>query len=241
MRVVVTGSSGGVGSEIAARYAASGAFVAGLDRTPPKGSSNHLHIQCDLTSQTDLPQAITRINESTNGLDLLVHAAGVFHDDETAARSDTAMQELWHVNYVAPIAASELLLPLLKRGVTPLVVFIASTDAIVASGGQDCEVGVCHDTRYAASKGALVTATRALAMRWARQGIRVNAIAPTLVRSPMTRDLLDQPGKETELAQHIPLRRICEPADVAIAVEALYCLTMTTAHVLPVDGGYLCR
>ena len=58
---------------------------------------------------------------------------------------------------------------------------------------------------------------------------------------PMTADLLAVPGKEAELARQIPLRRICEPADVAAAVEALYRLTMTTAHVLPVDGGYLCR
>lgn len=57
----------------------------------------------------------------------------------------------------------------------------------------------------------------------------------------MTESLLQLSGKEAELAKHIPLGRICEPTDVATAVEALYRLTMTTAHVLPVDGGYLCQ
>jgi NAD(P)-dependent dehydrogenase (short-subunit alcohol dehydrogenase family) len=241
MRVVITGSSGGIGREIAERYAKVGASVAGLDRATPVGNAGYKHISCDIASNTEITRAVRAIAAATDGLDLLVHAAGVFYDDGAAARFDAVMEELWRVNYVGPCVLSEQLFPLLKNGTHPMVVFIASVDAVVASGGQGCEIGVSHDTRYAASKGALITATRALAMRWASDGIRVNAICPTIVRSPMSRGLLDQTGKEAELARHIPLGRICEPADVAVAVEALYRLTMTTAHVLPVDGGYLCQ
>ena len=241
LNVVVTGSSGGVGREIVARYASAGAMVAGLDKVPSRPPCGFLHIDCDLTSETQIARAVQRLREAMGRIDLLVHAAGIFHDDATATSSESALHELWRVNYLGPCSLTEQLLPLLKVGRDPLVVFVASTDAIVASGGQDCEVGVRHDLHYAASKGALVTATRALAMRWAVQGVRVNAVAPTIVRSPMTTELLALPGKEAELARQIPLGRICEPADVADAIEALYRLTMTTAHVLPVDGGYLCR
>jgi NAD(P)-dependent dehydrogenase (short-subunit alcohol dehydrogenase family) len=57
----------------------------------------------------------------------------------------------------------------------------------------------------------------------------------------MTADLLAEVGKEEELARHIPLGRICEPEDIATAVECLIPLRMTTGHVLTVDGGYLCQ
>jgi|GEM_PF-2237009 len=241
MKIVVTGSSGGVGRETAARYARSGATVIGIDKVAPAGTVGFEHINCDLASEDCVTRAVDRIMQSVDAVDLLVHAAGVFHPDETAEKSAAQMQELWRVNYVAPCEISERLFPLLLKGTNPLVVFIASTDAIVASGGQRCEIGVTHDARYAASKGALVTAMRALAMRWAIEGVRVNAVCPTIVRSPMTESLLAIAGKEEQLSKHIPLGRICEPADVATAVEALYRLTMTTAHVLPVDGGYLCQ
>lgn len=241
MNVVITGSNGGVGHEIASRYAKSGALVVGLDKASPREPCGILHIDCDLASERLLSEAVQRLRDAMERIDLLVHAAGVFHDDVTAVGSEAAMYELWRVNYLGPCVLTEQLLPLLKAGRDPLVVFVASTDAIVASGGQNCEVGVRHDLHYAASKGALVTATRALAMRWAAHGVRVNAVAPTIVRSQMTDTLLAVPGKEAELARQIPLGRICEPADVAAAVEALYGLTMTTAHVLPVDGGYLCQ
>ena len=106
---------------------------------------------------------------------------------------------------------------------------------------MDCEIGVRHDVLYATTKGALLTLTRALAMKWAEAGVRVNAICPTLIRTPMSANLLQVPGKEDELRAQLPLGRICEPQDVAVAVECLYRLEMTTAHVLPLDAGYLCR
>lgn len=241
MRVVVTGSSGGIGCAIVTRQAAAGAFVVGVDRVAPHSVEASLHIDCDLTSMPQVVAAVQQISATIDGIDLLVHAAGVFYDDSTVAKSEMAIEELWRTNYLGPYVLSEQLLPLLKRGTCPHVIFISSADAIVASAGQECEIGVVHDAYYAASKGALITATRALAMRWASHGVRVNAICPTIVRTAMAESLLAQQGKEAQLAKHIPLGRICEPIDVAFAVEALHSLTMTTAHVLPVDGGYLCR
>ncbi|WP_176456861.1 SDR family NAD(P)-dependent oxidoreductase [Bordetella genomosp. 5] len=245
MKVVVTGSKGGVGKHLVEKYLREGATVIGIDRLPRASDHDEAaldrYIECDIASMSAIDEAVGKIQSCVQSIDLLIHAAGVFHDDDTVAVSSSAMEALWRSNYLGPMLLTERLRSLLLLGRDPSVVFIASADAIVASGGQDCEVGVRHDMHYAASKGALVTATRALAMRWARDRIRVNAICPTIIRSPMADSLLAQPGKERELVAHIPLGRICEVSDVAVAVDALHGLTMTTSHVLPLDGGYLCQ
>lgn len=250
LRLVVTGAAGGVGAAVMRHFAAQGAFVAGIDRQEPGpaaragGGEDALWVQADLARREGRRVAGAALDRWTDGIDLLVHAAGSFAPDPPSDEPDSAgevLERLWADNVQTAACLSLSLFPLLCRGRRPLVVHIASTDAVVASGGQSCEVGVRHDVLYAATKGALLTLTRGLAMKWAEAGIRVDAVCPTLVRTPMAADLLRIPGKEDELRAHLPLGRICEPEDVAVAVECLYRLGMTTAHVLPLDGGYLCR
>lgn len=245
MQIVVTGSSGGIGAEIVARFLMHGAQVVGIDRSPANnvndGHPAFRFQKCDLADPSSRERVTAVLLGALPSLDMLVHCAGVFYDDQTARTSKTIQQELWSTNYLAPVAMTEALQTPLSRGNSPSVIFIASADAVVASGGQDSEVGTAHDLYYAASKGALLTAMRALAMRWAPHNIRVNAICPTIVRSPMTAELLAVPNKEEQLCRAIPLGRLGLSADVATAVECLHRLTFTTAHALPVDGGYLCR
>jgi 3-oxoacyl-[acyl-carrier protein] reductase len=245
MQIVVTGSSGGMGAEIVARFLMHGAQVVGIDRSPA-GNANDEHqafrfLQCDLADSSSRHRVNAALLGSLASLDLLVHCAGVFYDDQAARTSEAIQQELWRTNYLGPVAMTEALQLPLSQGDSPSVIFIASADAVVASGGQNSEVGTAHDLYYAASKGALLTAMRALAMRWAAHNIRVNAICPTIVRSPMTAELLTLPDKEEQLCRAIPLGRLGMSADIATAVECLHRLTFTTAHALPVDGGYLCR
>jgi len=245
MKILITGSSGGMGAEIVGRFLNCGASVVGVDRTSVCNGGdenpNFRFAHCDMGNVDSLHQTIKNLLESLPSLDLIVHCAGVFYDDRTAKSNEAALAELWRINYLAPVMMTEALYSLLIKGETPSVIFIASADAIVASGGQDSEVGTAHDLYYASSKGALVTATRALAMRWAKDNIRVNAICPTIIRTPMTAELLGVPNKEAQLRGAIPLGRVGTCADVATAVECLHKLTFTTAHVLPVDGGYLCK
>jgi NAD(P)-dependent dehydrogenase (short-subunit alcohol dehydrogenase family) len=86
-----------------------------------------------------------------------------------------------------------------------------------------------------------VTFTRALAMKWAPLSIRVNAVCPTIFPSPMTDSLLTIAGKEQELAGRIPLRRLCRTQDIVDVVDGIYPMLMTTGHLFPIDGGYLCQ
>ena len=244
LHIIVTGCNGGVGSFLVARYLSKGHRAVGVDlATDLFNSPSHdgfKFSRCDITTHDGIKQIIDDCENFLTRVDLVVHAAGMFCADAELNREPTKYRTMWDSNFVAAHKLTSAIQPLLLKGRFPLVVFISSVDAIVASGGRECEVGATHDIEYAATKGALITLTRALAMKLSKDGIRVNAICPTIIRTPMSESLLRQPGKEAEICAHIPLGRICEPQDIAVAIECLYELRMTTAHVLTVDGGYLC-
>ena len=245
--VVVTGAAGGVGECVVRRFLGRGARVVGIDRRPSSaaiagGYDGHPPwIQRDLGTWQAATAAAREVGALVERVDLLVNAAGTFAADRESEDPGTLLPRLLADNLHSAVFLSLALHSLLRRADKPQVVNVASTDGVVASGGQDCEIGVGHDLLYASSKGALVTFTRALAMKWASDGIRVNAVCPSVIRSPMTAKLLGPEGKERELRRHLPLGRLIEPEDVADAIEALGHLAQTTGHLLTVDGGYLCR
>ena len=103
--------------------------------------------------------------------------------------------------------------------------------------------GIYPNVSYQATKGAVVNMTRALAVEWANAGIRVNAVAPTWVRTDLTAALLDQPGVMDRIASLTPMGRLATPEEVASAILFLAspAAAMVTGHTLPVDGGFLAQ
>jgi len=103
--------------------------------------------------------------------------------------------------------------------------------------------GLYPNISYQATKGAIVNVTRALAVEWARSGIRVNAVAPTWVRTPLTAKLFDDPTMMQRMLDVTPLRLLAEPIDVAKAVAFLSSrdARLITGHTLAVDGGFLAQ
>ena len=103
--------------------------------------------------------------------------------------------------------------------------------------------GLYPNISYQTSKGAVVNMTRALALEWAKHGVRVNAIAPTYVRTDFIKPIVDDPALLARIEAMTPLGRLAEPADVANA--ALFLATpasgMVTGHILAVDGGFLAQ
>jgi NAD(P)-dependent dehydrogenase (short-subunit alcohol dehydrogenase family) len=103
--------------------------------------------------------------------------------------------------------------------------------------------GLYPNISYQASKGAVVNMTRAFAIEWAKQGIRVNAVAPAWVRTGFIAPVLAKPELVTAIEEVTPMGRLVEPEEVAAAILFLAspAAAMTTGHVLAIDGGYLAQ
>jgi NAD(P)-dependent dehydrogenase (short-subunit alcohol dehydrogenase family) len=103
--------------------------------------------------------------------------------------------------------------------------------------------GLYPNISYQSTKGALINLTRALAVEWAGRGIRVNAVAPTWVRTDFTRSLFERPDLVAQIERLTPMGRLAEPEDVAGAVLFLASRAsgLVTGHTLPVDGGFLAQ
>jgi NAD(P)-dependent dehydrogenase (short-subunit alcohol dehydrogenase family) len=116
---------------------------------------------------------------------------------------------------------------------------IVNTASIMGMSGG----GLYPNISYQATKGAIVNMTRALAVEWAPHKIRVNAIAPTYVRTPLIAPILERAELVERIQSMTPLRRLAEPEEVAAAILFLAspAASMITGHTLPVDGGFLAQ
>ena len=103
--------------------------------------------------------------------------------------------------------------------------------------------GLYPNISYQTTKGAVVNMTRALAVEWAPHGIRVNAVAPTYVRTPFIAPILEKPELVERIKAMTPLGRLAEPEEVAASILFLAsnAAAMITGHTLPVDGGFLAQ
>jgi NAD(P)-dependent dehydrogenase (short-subunit alcohol dehydrogenase family) len=116
---------------------------------------------------------------------------------------------------------------------------ICNTASIMGLSGG----GLYPNISYQATKGAVVNLTRALAVEWARQGIRVNAVAPTWVRTDFVRGITERPELVQRIAEVTPIGRMAEVEEIVGAVLFLSTRSssMVTGHVLAVDGGFLAQ
>jgi len=116
---------------------------------------------------------------------------------------------------------------------------IINTASIMGISGG----GLYPNVSYQATKGAVVNMTRALAVEWAKQGIRVNAIAPTWVRTPLIRGITESPELLHRIEQLTPMGRLAEPQEMvgAVLFLASRASAMVTGHVLAIDGGFLAQ
>ena len=137
---------------------------------------------------------------------------------------------------LAAVGAREAARHMLAAGHGGRIVNTASIMGI--SGG-----GLYPNISYQATKGAVVNMTRALAVEWAGRGIRVNAIAPTWVRTPLTRGITEKPELVRRIETLTPMGRFAEPEELvgAVLFLASRASAMVTGHVLAIDGGFLAQ
>jgi NAD(P)-dependent dehydrogenase (short-subunit alcohol dehydrogenase family) len=244
-RILITGAASGIGRATARVFRDEGAAVALLDRdgdglevvrralAATAGPEVCAH-QADVTDATALADAAKAASRSLGGLDGLVGAAGIDLLKPFDSMSSDDWQGILDVNLTGPFKVSSAVLPHLKTAGRGTIVHIASGAALRPLAGR---------TAYCASKAGLVMFAKALAVDLARYEIRVNAVCPGIIETPLFRQSIDAAADpEAELEQVLDrylIRRVGRPEDVAYA--ALYLTSAESAHVtgstLSVDGG----
>lgn len=228
---LVTGGSSGIGLAIARALAAAGARVHVLDRQePPEREVLRFH-ELDLAHRGSAATAIERIAASEGRIDHLVQCAGITRDAVLWKLSDDDWEDVLGVNLTAAFRVLRAVVPHMRRAGRGRVVNIASINGLRGKFGQ---------SNYTASKAGLIGLTRTAARELGAFGITVNAVAPGLIRTAMTENLLE-PVLAKALSETAS-GRLGSVEDVVGAV--LFLLSDEAAHVtgevLRVDGGQLC-
>jgi meso-butanediol dehydrogenase / (S,S)-butanediol dehydrogenase / diacetyl reductase len=226
---LVTGAAGGIGSAVVRAFTDAGASVVGADRFPAD-------LVCDLSRADEAEQAVAAAEERLGRLDVVFNGAGISGRALGDGPVETCTEEAWDAvldaNLKSVFLCSKFAIPALRRAGGGAIVNLSSVLGLVGSELFDTHA-------YAASKGAIVTLTRAMAAAYARDGIRVNAICPGLIDTPMSERARSDAETMARLRELQPLTG--EPGraeDVAGAAVYLASAPFVTGAVLCVDGGW---
>ena len=230
---LVTGSSSGIGAEVARRLAADGYHVVVNSRSSAEAGQavaaeiGGSYLQADVGDEAAAQALIAAVLAAHGRLDVLINNAGtteVIAHPDLAAATAAVWRRLYDVNVIAPFVLVTAAEAALRAAAPGCVVNISSVAGVRPTGSS---------IPYAASKAALNHQTRLLA-KTLGPDIRVNAVAPGLIATPWTQDWDDLHGLVTAVA---PLRRSGTPADVAEVVLGLVRSTYVTGEIIVVDGG----
>lgn len=239
-KVLVTGAGRGLGRAIADGLAGHGATVYGTSRAHATSLEiaeryGTAPLSIDLSETATIPAFVSGLLELSGGIDMLVNNAGINIPKPAVKVTEQDWDTVFNTNLKGPFFLTvELAKSWIETGSPGAVVNVASQAGIVA---------IEHRSVYGASKSGLIHLTKTLALEWAAKGIRVNALAPTFVRTELTESTLSDPDWASRLLGRIPAGRFGEPEDVVGAV--IYLLggasSLVTGHTITIDGGYTIR
>jgi meso-butanediol dehydrogenase/(S,S)-butanediol dehydrogenase/diacetyl reductase len=233
--VIVTGAASGIGEATARRFSSEGACVALVDRNemPLASVAKDLPAQFTLTHLADVSDSeavdamVTTVVKRFGRLDVLVNNAGVYEGGDPAEITNEQWRKVMATDLDGVFFGCRAALPHLEKTGGSIV----NTASVSGTGGDWAT--------YNAAKGAVVNLTRSLALDLGKKGVRVNAVCPSLTRTGMTSDMMEDEELLVKFRERIPLGRVCEPHEVAavIAFLASEDASFVTGANVAVDGG----
>ncbi|WP_293780141.1 SDR family NAD(P)-dependent oxidoreductase [uncultured Aeromicrobium sp.] len=237
---VVTGAASGLGQGIAMVLADHGATIVAIDRDDASATvaeldkgDGHQAVRADVSDHEAVARAFDEIDDVQQGVDILVNCAGIREIESVLDLAPAMWQRVLAVNLSGPFyCAQQAGRRMAEQGRGGAIVNVTSVAGLV---------GMTHRPAYTASKHGLVGLTRNLARDLSAHGIRVNAVAPGTVRTPLTEPYYRDEAFLRGVEGMVPLGFEGQPADVGRAVlfYASDLSSWITGTVLPVDGGWL--
>ena len=243
---LVTGGGDGIGRATCLLLASAGASLGVLDKDGAKATAVATEISAaggtaiayaaDVSREAELDHAFADFAAARGRFDILINNAGM------AIRSAATEMPLADWNQVVAVNLTGMFLAA-RIAARHMIGFgrggaIVNTASIMGLSG-----GLYPNVAYQTTKGGVVNMTRALALEWVEEGIRVNAVAPTYVNTPLIAGLLSRPDVLATIKAATPMGRLAEPDEIASAILFLAspAAAMITGAILPVDGGFLAR
>jgi NAD(P)-dependent dehydrogenase (short-subunit alcohol dehydrogenase family) len=228
---VITGAASGIGAETARLFKEEGATVVGVDLS--EDAVSDLALRADVTDAAQVEGMYARASEEFGGIDVLFNNAGISPDDDASVLDTSleAWQRVQEVNLKSVFLCCRHGIPhLLERGGGSVI----NTASFVAVMGA-----ATSQISYTASKGAVLALSRELGVEFARRGVRVNALCPGPVNTPLLQELFAKDPEKARRLLHLPMGRFAEVRE--IAQGALFLASddssYVTASTFLVDGG----
>jgi NAD(P)-dependent dehydrogenase (short-subunit alcohol dehydrogenase family) len=231
---VVTGGASGIGAAIARRLRDCGATVAVLDLNPENAEAGMFGVPANVADDESVRAAVAAVVDRFGRLDIVVNNAGIGAQGDLSANDDDEWHRVWDINVVGMTRVTRAALPHLRNSPAASVVNVSS---IAATAGLPQRV------LYTATKGAILSMTRAMAADHLREGIRFNVVNPGTADTPWIDGLLakaaDPAAERAALEARQPHGRLVSPDEVAGAVAYLASPSSgsTTGTSIAVDGG----
>ena len=229
---VITGAASGIGAESARVFAAEGAQIVAVDVGP--GADGDLVIEADVSDEEQVRELYAQARAQLGRIDVLYNNAGINPTDDSSVLETSleAWQRVQDVNVRSVFLCCKHGIPHLLDSGGGSVINTASFVALMGSGVSQIS--------YTASKGAVLSLSRELGVEFARRGVRVNALCPGPVNTPLLAELFaNDPEKAARRLVHVPMGRFAEPREVALAALFLASddSSYVTASTFLVDGG----
>ena len=227
---VITGAAGGIGAASAEVFAAEGATVAGVDLIP----GGHVAIEADVTDEDQVRDMYARTREEHGRIDVLFNNAGISPPDDASVLDTSleAWQRVQEVNLKSVFLCC-------KHGIPHLV--DTGGGSVINTASFVAEMGAAtSQISYTASKGGVLAMSRELGVEFARRGVRVNALCPGPVNTPLLQELFAKdPEQAARRLVHLPMGRFAEAGEIARGALFLASddSSYITASTFLVDGG----